>query len=77
VKLTANGANHGRRSDHQPQRERPLPIYGHTTATAPMGGPDDKRAVVDAMGAVHGLAGLRVADAPIIPDIPSTPPTSP
>jgi choline dehydrogenase len=38
-----------------------------------MGGPDDEWAVVDAVGAVHGLSGLRVADASIIPDIPSTP----
>lgn len=50
-----------------------LAIYGHATATAPTGGPDDEWAVVDAVGAVHGLSGLRVADASIIPDIPSTP----
>jgi choline dehydrogenase-like flavoprotein len=50
-----------------------LAIYGHPTTTAPMGGPADEWAVVDAVGAVHGLSGLRVADASIIPDIPSTP----
>ena len=49
-----------------------LAIYGHPTATAPMGGSDDPWAVVDSVGAVKGVNGLRVVDASIIPDIPST-----
>lgn len=50
-----------------------LATYGHPVATAPMGGPDDAYAVVDAGGAVKGATGLRVVDASIIPDIPSAP----
>jgi choline dehydrogenase len=37
-----------------------------------MDGPDDEWAVVNGVGAVHSLAGLRFADASIVPDIPST-----
>jgi len=46
--------------------------YYHPTSTAPMGGPADPQAVVDPVGAVKGVSGLRVVDASIIPDIPST-----
>jgi len=49
-----------------------LAIYGHPTSTAPMGGPADPHAVVDSVGAVRGTSGLRVVDASIIPEIPST-----
>src|SRR4051794_3960980 len=48
-----------------------LASYGHPAATAPMGGPDDPWAVVDANGAVKGLSGLRVVDASIMPVVPS------
>jgi choline dehydrogenase len=48
-----------------------LASYGHPVATAPMGGPDDPRAVVDTHGAVKGLSGLRVVDASIMPVVPS------
>jgi choline dehydrogenase len=48
-----------------------LAIYGHPTSTAPMGGPGDPWTVTDSVGAVNGVSGLRVADASIIPDIPS------
>ena len=48
-----------------------LASYGHPTATAPMGGPDDPWAVVDSHGAVKGIEGLRVVDASIIPVVPS------
>jgi choline dehydrogenase len=37
-----------------------------------MGGPEDRWAVVDAVGAVKGVTGLRVVDASIMPEIPST-----
>ncbi|HEY2488813.1 MAG TPA: GMC oxidoreductase [Streptosporangiaceae bacterium] len=46
--------------------------YYHPTSTAPMGGPADPQAVVDPVGAVMGTSGLRVVDASIIPDTPST-----
>jgi choline dehydrogenase len=48
-----------------------LASYGHPTATAPMGGPEDPWAVVDSHGAVKGLDGLRVIDASIIPVVPA------
>jgi choline dehydrogenase len=48
-----------------------LASYGHPTATAPMGGPEDAWAVVDSRGAVKGIDGLRVVDASIMPVAPS------
>jgi choline dehydrogenase len=48
-----------------------LASYGHPTATAPMGGPHDRWAVVDSRGAVRGIDGLRVVDASIMPGVPS------
>jgi choline dehydrogenase len=47
-------------------------VYGHPTSTAPMGGPGDPWAVVDSVGAVKGVDGLRVADASIFPEVPSS-----
>ena len=41
----------------------------HTTGSCRMGPASDPRSVVDPDGRVHGLAGLRVADASIMPDI--------
>jgi choline dehydrogenase len=49
-----------------------LAVYGHPTSTVPMGGEDIPWAVVDSVGAVHGVEGLRVVDASIIPEVPST-----
>ncbi|MFC9842741.1 GMC family oxidoreductase [Streptomyces sp. NPDC060223] len=49
-----------------------ISTYGHPTSTAPMGGPGDEWAVVDESAAVKGLTGLRVVDASIIPEVPST-----
>jgi choline dehydrogenase len=51
-----------------------LTTYFHPTSTAPMGGPGDRWAVVDAVGAVKGLSGLRVVDASILPEVPSSAP---
>lgn len=47
-------------------------VYGHPTSTVPMGGSADEWAVVDSVGAVRGVSGLRVVDASIIPDVPSS-----
>ncbi len=48
-----------------------LASYGHPTATAPMGGPEDPWAVVDSRGAVRGIDGLRVVDTSIMPVVVS------
>ncbi|HEY4920177.1 MAG TPA: GMC family oxidoreductase, partial [Xanthobacteraceae bacterium] len=42
----------------------------HVCGTCRMGRADDRDAVVDAQGRVRGIAGLRVADASIMPSIP-------
>lgn len=42
----------------------------HTCGTAPMGPADDPDAVVDQVGRVHGVDGLRVADTSILPAVP-------
>jgi len=49
-----------------------LAVYGHPTSTVPMGGPSDPWSVVDSVGAVRGIERLRVVDASIIPEVPST-----
>jgi choline dehydrogenase len=48
-----------------------LAVYGHPTSTVPMGGAGDPWAVVDSLGRVRGVDGLRVVDASIIPEVPS------
>lgn len=45
--------------------------YVHPVGTARMGAADDDQAVVDQEGRVHGLQGLRVADASVMPTVPS------
>ncbi len=40
----------------------------HLTSTCRMGSPDDPTTVVDQYGRVHGIDGLRVADASVMPD---------
>jgi choline dehydrogenase len=42
----------------------------HPVGTCKMGPASDAMAVVDARGSVHGLEGLRIADASIMPNIP-------
>ena len=42
----------------------------HPVGTCKMGTPEDELAVVDSQGRVHGLDGLRIADASIMPNIP-------
>jgi len=43
----------------------------HPSCTARMGPPDDPTAVVDELGRVHGVHGLRIADASVMPRVPS------
>jgi choline dehydrogenase-like flavoprotein len=45
--------------------------YHHPVGTCRMGADPGAGAVVDHQGRVHGMAGLRVADASIMPEIPS------
>jgi len=49
-----------------------LGSYEHPTSTVPMGGDGDAQAVVDSEGAVRGVGALRVVDASIFPEVPST-----
>jgi 5-(hydroxymethyl)furfural/furfural oxidase len=42
----------------------------HASGTCKMGRPDDPLAVTDGQGRVHGLQGLRVVDASLMPSIP-------
>jgi 5-(hydroxymethyl)furfural/furfural oxidase len=44
---------------------------GHPTSTCRMGRADDRQAVVDARCRVIGIDGLRVADASVMPSVPS------
>jgi 5-(hydroxymethyl)furfural/furfural oxidase len=44
---------------------------GHVSGTCRMGSADDALACCDATGRVRGLQGLRVADASIMPTVPS------
>jgi 5-(hydroxymethyl)furfural/furfural oxidase len=44
---------------------------GHVSGTCRMGALDDPLAVCDAAGAVIGVSGLRVADASVMPSVPS------
>ncbi|MGY1496838.1 GMC family oxidoreductase [Streptomyces sp. QTS52] len=62
------------RTDQQLQQDidRTLASYAHPTSTAPMGGDGDEWAVVNSHGAVRAVDGLRVIDASIFPDVPST-----
>ena len=47
--------------------------FSHISGTCRMGPSSDPMAVVDQHGRVHGLEGLRVADASIMPDLASAP----
>jgi 5-(hydroxymethyl)furfural/furfural oxidase len=42
----------------------------HVSCTCRMGGADDPKAVVDSAGRVHGIDGLRVVDASVMPSLP-------
>ncbi|AYN38396.1 hypothetical protein D9753_05040 [Streptomyces dangxiongensis] len=45
--------------------------YWHPVGTCAMGPAEDLRSVTDGQGAVHGVAGLRVADASVLPTVPA------
>lgn len=49
-----------------------LDTYHHPTSTVPMGIALDPKAVVNEVGLVYGIKNLRVVDASIFPDVPST-----
>jgi choline dehydrogenase-like flavoprotein len=49
---------------------RQVTTWHHVSGTCKMGPASDAMAVVDQYGRVHGLTGLRVADASIMPDCP-------
>jgi choline dehydrogenase len=51
--------------------------YWHPAGTCRMGPEADPRSVVDADGRVHGVEGLRIADASIFPELPRSTPTWP
>jgi choline dehydrogenase len=51
------------------------PAYAHATGTCRMG-PDPATSVVDQTGRVHGVAGLAVVDASIMPALPAVPTNS-
>ena len=44
----------------------------HASGTVPMGAPDDPDAATDGRGRVRGVTGLTVADASLMPTIPSS-----
>lgn len=50
-------------------RDAVMPL-AHHSSTCRMGGAEDPMAVTDPTGRVHGVAGLRVADASVMPTVP-------
>ena len=70
--LDANGTADQRESLETSLHAGAMTFY-HGTSTAPMGGPQDEAAVVDAAGRVRGIEGLRVVDASIVPAAISVP----
>ena len=50
-------------------RKNVTPV-AHNSGTCRMGSFDDPMAVVDPHGRVHGIAGLRIADASVMPTVP-------
>ena len=65
------GANASDRASVKAALAGAVTTYQHPTSTVPMGGPRDEGAVVDGEGRVRNIAGLRVVDASIWPDVPS------
>ncbi|MDX6350419.1 MAG: choline dehydrogenase [Streptomyces sp.] len=67
----APGPTLGSDTDLAPYLRANVKPYPHLCGTAPMGPATDPAAVVDHLGRVHGVPGLRVVDASILPDAPS------
>jgi choline dehydrogenase len=65
------GPNVKTRDDIRAFLREHVQTYLHMTSSAPMGNADDPRAVVDDSGRVRGVSGLYVADASIMPRVPS------
>ena len=53
--------------------QREAVTYSHISGTCHMGPSSNPMAVVDQRGRVHGLDGLMVVDASIMPDLVSAP----
>jgi choline dehydrogenase-like flavoprotein len=65
------GADRSGRDARREWMRRTCWTYHHPVGTCSMGPASDPSAVVDDCGRVHGIAGLRVADASVMPDVPS------
>ena len=52
---------------------REVTTYSHISCTCKMGPSEDPLAVVDQYGEVHGMEGLRIVDASIMPDLVRAP----
>ena len=52
---------------------REATTYSHISCTCRMGPSDDSQAVVDQYGNVHGIEGLKIVDASIMPDLVRAP----
>ena len=59
------------RDDRRTWMRRTCWTYHHPVGTCSMGPASDPAAVVDDRGRVHRIDGLRVADASVMPDVPS------
>jgi choline dehydrogenase-like flavoprotein len=64
-------AAHGDRAGLREWIRRAAWTYHHPVGTCAMGPAPGSGSVVDAAGAVHGIDSLTVADASVMPDIPS------
>ena len=62
---------HGDRDGLREWIRRAAWTYHHPVGTCAMGPAPGSGSVVDAAGAVHGIDSLTVADASVMPDIPS------
>src|SRR6185369_8631169 len=65
------GAERNNRDERREWMRRTCWTYHHPVGTCSMGPASDPFAVVDDRGRVHGIDGLRVADASVMPDVPS------
>ncbi len=66
-----DAAERSGRDERRTWMRRTCWTYHHPVGTCSMGPASDPAAVVDDCGRVHGIDGLRVADASVMPDVPS------